>query len=84
MNRHLASAANELEADMIIARLAEAGIRAWPSDAGAFGRGGGAGPRDVYVEDADLTRARQTLEEAESISEADLIALSEESPPPPE
>lgn len=84
MNRHLASAANEFEADMIIARVAEAGIHAWPSDSGSFGRGGGGGPRDVYVDEADLATARAALANAESVSEAELAALSEQSSPPPD
>jgi len=36
------------------------------------------------VDSADLERARTTLAEAESVGEAELIALSERSPPPPE
>jgi putative signal transducing protein len=81
MNRHLATAANELEADMILARMSEAGIRAWPTSIGAFGRGG---PRDIYVDEGDIDRARKALEASESVDEAELTELSEHSSPPPD
>jgi hypothetical protein len=39
---------------------------------------------DVYVDEADLDRARQALASAESVNEAELAALSEQSSPPPD
>ena len=84
MNRHIASAANEFEADIVLSRLAEAGIHAWPTEVGSFGRGGGGGPCDVYVDEADFERARRVLAEAESVNEAELDALAERSAPPPD
>lgn len=85
MNRLLATAANSIEADIILSRLADAGIHGWPMDATPiWRRGGGGGACDIYVEEADLDRARRALEDAESVGEAELIALSEQSPPPPD
>jgi Putative prokaryotic signal transducing protein len=82
MSTHLATVANEFEADMILTRLSEAGVRAWPSVEGPFGRGGTGETRDIYVEDADLERAREVLAAAESIGEDELRTLSEQDPPP--
>lgn len=68
------SVGNDNEAHVVVERLAEAGIHAWPS--GLVGRG--SAKRDIYVEDADLDRARSVLGVAEDISEAELIRAEEE------
>jgi hypothetical protein len=76
VSRHLTTASNELEADIILSRLTEAGVRAWESNS-LGGRPGSAGPRDIYVDDADLERAMQALKEAEDVDEDELTALAE-------
>jgi Putative prokaryotic signal transducing protein len=88
----LTEAESEFGADIIISRLAEAGIHAWPEPvpggplryAGYSGFARGAvGRRNVYVEESDLARARAVLAEAESVDEDELARLAEESGPPP-
>ena len=79
MARHLTTASNELEAEIILARLGEAGIHAWESNS-LGGRPGSAGPRDVYVEHEDLERAREALREAQNVSEEELDELAEGEP----
>lgn len=74
----VASAQNEPEAEMICARLSEAGIRAtYKRDIGAdtpqFGAGGS---RDVYVE-ADLAAQARTILSAPQFSDEELAELSE-------
>jgi hypothetical protein len=64
----LATAANEMEAAMISGRLSAAGIRSMEqlsNQGSAFGRFGGGGARDVYVEASDLERARGVLADAQ-------------------
>jgi hypothetical protein len=84
VSEYLMTVANEFEADMILSRLAEAGVRAVQE--GPLGpRAEGFGTRDIYVEEIDLDRAREALEAAEDISEEELAELSEaaaESPEP--
>ncbi len=74
-SRYLTNAANTFEADIVCARLAAAGI---PAQIQAFTEGGINGG-SIYVEEKDLDRARETLKTAESISEEELIKLSEHS-----
>jgi hypothetical protein len=76
VSRYLTTANNELEAQIILARLREAGLSAWESNS-LGGRAGSGGPRDVYVEDADLERARAVLREVQDVDEAELDALAE-------
>jgi hypothetical protein len=56
--------------------LEEAGVHAWESNS-LGGPAGSAGPRDIYVRDADLDRAMQVLKEAEDVDEDELTALAE-------
>lgn len=75
----IAGAQSEPEAEMICARLSEAGIRAVSKrDIGAdlpqFGAGG---RRDVYVEEAFASSAREVLSVPE-FSDAELAELSEQ------
>jgi hypothetical protein len=79
LSRHLTTASNEFEADIVLSRLRDAGISAWESNS-LGGRPGSAGPRDVYVEDADLERARQALAAAQDVDEDELDALAEGDP----
>jgi hypothetical protein len=81
VSSYLTTASNEFEAQIIAERLEEAGISAiQKSPLGP--RWGDGGRRDLYVEDRDLARARQTLKDAEATSEQELDRLSEEAPPP--
>jgi hypothetical protein len=74
MARCVTTAGDESRARLIVERLAEAGIRAWSSGIVELAPA----TRDVYVEDADLDRARSVLREAESISEDELVQAEEE------
>lgn len=76
MSRHLTTPINELEADIILARLKEADINAWESNS-LGGPQGSAGPRDIYVDDTDLERAREVLREAQNVDEEELDELAE-------
>jgi len=81
VNRHLTTASNAFEADIILSRLAEAGIHAWTQNEAGVG-GGLAGPGmvghvDIYVDEPDLEAAKRVLVAAQSVSEDELIALSE-------
>jgi Putative prokaryotic signal transducing protein len=64
MLRVVASAANEPEADLISARLREAGIEALVrrSASAALPHFGSGGARDVYVRQEDLERAARLLQ----------------------
>jgi hypothetical protein len=75
----VASAQSEPEAEMICARLSEAGIRAVSkrnigADNPEFGVGGS---RNVYVEEGLAARAREALSVPE-FSDAELAKLSEQ------
>lgn len=76
VSRHLTTGSNEIEADIIVSRLSEAGIHAWQQGT-LGGRPGYAGARDIYVEEADLEAAREALKAAQDVDEDELIALSE-------
>jgi hypothetical protein len=69
---------NEAEAEMVGERLSEAGIRYSARLAGGGITLGAAAPRDVYVEEQDLDRAREVLEADEGFSEEELARLSDE------
>jgi transcriptional/translational regulatory protein YebC/TACO1 len=76
MSRYLTTATNEFEADMILERLAEAGVRA--VEQGTLGpRAGGTGALDIHVEERDLDRAREALKAAEDVSDEELTQLSQ-------
>lgn len=81
MNRWVATVGNEIEVDIIVGRLANAGIHAWGSDPLAS-RGTLNHPYDIYVDDADLDAAKRVLVEAEDIDEGELARLAEEAGPP--
>jgi hypothetical protein len=63
MRRVVATASNEMEAELICGRLADAGVRSMQELANNAigGRFGGGGQRDVYVEEQDLEAAREAL-----------------------
>jgi hypothetical protein len=75
--RHLISASNDFEAEIICSRLREAGIEPTREGEGSRGATRGVISLDVYVQDADLERAQAALSEAEDVSEEELIRLSE-------
>jgi hypothetical protein len=72
----LTTASNELEADIILSRLEEAGIHGWESNS-LGGRPGSVGPRDIYVDDAELEQARRVLKEAQEVDAAELDRLAD-------
>jgi Putative prokaryotic signal transducing protein len=76
LSPYLTTGHNEIEADIIMSRLSEAGIAAWQQGLG--GEPGYSGARDVYVGDADLEAAREVLADAKDVDEDELIELSEE------
>jgi Putative prokaryotic signal transducing protein len=73
----VATATDEMQEPLIVGRLSEAGIRCMRSGGGI--KRSIAGPRSVYVEAADLERARAVLKEDEGgFDEDELARLSEE------
>jgi hypothetical protein len=73
----LTTAADEMQERLIVGRLAEAGIRSMLTGGGI--KRGIAGPWTVYVQAADLERARSLLKEDEGgFDEEELARLSEE------
>lgn len=69
-------APNEFVAGAVCQQLIEGGVQ--PLSVGASAKPGTlSGGRDIYVEDADLERARQILKEAEGVSDEQLAELSE-------
>ena len=75
----VATVANEAEAELVCARLSEAGIPAVAQRAIGSAEWGSSGGRYVYVDEADAQRASELLESADaSISEDELARLSEE------
>lgn len=72
------SVSNEPEAQLVCSRLSAAGVHSMLQRSGAGGaRGLGAGGAcDVYVEEADLERARELLS-TEPVSEEELIREEE-------
>jgi hypothetical protein len=75
----VATVANEAEAEMICGRLLEAGIHAVAQRTIGGPEWGWSGGRYVYVDEADLDRARALLESDQgSFSEDELARLSEE------
>jgi hypothetical protein len=80
VNRVVATTSGEAEAEMICARLSDAGIPAlYKRNIGAdLPQFGGRGARDVYVEEHDLARARELLA-AQDFTDEELAELSEQS-----
>jgi hypothetical protein len=69
-------------AELIRGRLSEAGIPSYASgDAISTYARGAAGADSIYVDDADLERARQVLADAQDVSEDELCRLSDETAP---
>jgi Putative prokaryotic signal transducing protein len=62
----LTTVSNEFEAQMVVGLLSDAGIHSMQElgGAGAAGRVGGGGARDVYVAEQDLDRAREVLDQS--------------------
>jgi Putative prokaryotic signal transducing protein len=83
MDVSVAFAHNEAEAEMICGRLLGAGIAAsYKRMRGAdLPQLGGAGAREIYVNDADEARARETLATPEFTDE-ELAELADRSAPP--
>lgn len=80
MSHHLTTPNNEFEATIILTRLREAGISGWESNS-LGGRAGSAGPRDIYVDDADAGRAEAALSAARDVDDDELDELSQQTPP---
>jgi hypothetical protein len=72
-----AAASNEIEADLLCQRLAAAGIQAVSQRSIGGPQWGVSGGEYVYVEAADLDRAREILSAPAGISDEDLTELSE-------
>jgi hypothetical protein len=74
------SVSSEPEAQLISARLSEAGVQAIARRSIGGPEWGVSGARDVYVEEHDLRRAREILAADESVSEDELADLSDAAP----
>lgn len=75
----LTSTASEFEAEVIMGRLQEAGIEATVKGSGLNVRGAySMGGCAVWVEEADLERARAALNDAQDVDEDELAALAEQ------
>jgi hypothetical protein len=75
----VATAANQAEGELIVARLAQGGITAIEQRASGNPEFGGAGGRYIYVQDAELERARTMLAvDQPPFSDEELARLSEE------
>jgi lipoate-protein ligase A len=75
----VATAVNQPEGELIVARLAQAGISAVEQRASGNAELGGSGGRYIYVQDAELERAREVLHvEEPPFSDEELARLSEE------
>jgi hypothetical protein len=77
----VATAANEPEADLILQRLAQAGISATSQRTIGSAEWGTSGSQYIYVEAAQRERAREVLMVTEGISEEQLARLSEQPSP---
>jgi hypothetical protein len=76
--RVAATAANGAEAELISQRLAEAGIVATSQRTIGGPEWGESGSQYVYVEAADLERARELLNAGGELSDEELARLSEQ------
>jgi hypothetical protein len=77
--KFLTTASDEMQQSMLVGRLSEAGIRCTGIGGGVGLRRGASGPRDIYVQAADLDRAQAVLKEDEGgFDEDELARLSEE------
>jgi hypothetical protein len=75
--RLLMTAGSDFEAEIVCNRLLQAGIEAMRPGDDAHGRSRGVFVLDIYVAAEDLARARAVLDEAQDVSEEELIRLSE-------
>jgi hypothetical protein len=73
----VASVSSEPESELMAARLSEAGIQAISQRSIGGPQWGYSGARDIYVEEADLGRAREVLKADEGVSEDELADLSD-------
>ncbi len=79
MLRPVAGARNEPEAALIVQRLAAAGVTAVSHLSSGNPEFGSSGGRMVYVEEADVERARAALADAEpAFTDEELAELSEQ------
>jgi hypothetical protein len=77
--RPVAGARNEPEAELIVQRLAQAGISAVSQLSSGNPEFGSSGGRTIYVEEDDLARAREALADTEQpFSDEELAELSEQ------
>jgi hypothetical protein len=75
----VATAANQAEGELIIARLAQAGLSAIEQRASGNPEFGASGARYIYVQEAELERARAVLAvDQPPFSDEELARLSEE------
>ncbi|MCW3069996.1 MAG: putative prokaryotic signal transducing protein [Solirubrobacterales bacterium] len=77
MLKVVASVSSEPESELVSARLSEAGIQAIAQRSIGGPEWGYSGARDIYVEEADLSRAREVLKGDEGVSEDELADLSD-------
>jgi hypothetical protein len=78
MLRPVAGARTEPEAELIVQRLAQAGISAVSQLSSGNPEFGSSGGRTIYVEDVDVERAREALAGQENeFSDEELAELSE-------
>jgi flagellar biosynthesis/type III secretory pathway M-ring protein FliF/YscJ len=79
MLRGVAGARTEPEAELIVQRLAQAGISAVSQLSSGNPEFGASGGRTIYVEEDDVERARAALADAEQgFSDEELAELSEQ------
>jgi DNA-binding IclR family transcriptional regulator len=77
--RPVAGAQNEPQAELIVQRLAAAGISAVSQLSSGNPEFGSSGGRTIYVEEADLERARAALADEEpAFTDDELAELSEQ------
>jgi hypothetical protein len=75
----IATAANQAEGELIVARLSQADIGAIEQRASGNPEFGGSGARYIYVQEADLERARTVLAvDQPPFSDEELAQLSEQ------
>jgi hypothetical protein len=77
--RPVAGAQNEPQAELIVQRLAAAGISAVSHLSSGNPEFGASGGRRIYVEETDIERAREALADAEpAFTDDELAELSEQ------
>jgi hypothetical protein len=76
--RVAATAANGAEAELLLQRLAQAGIVATSQRTIGGPEWGESGSQFIYVEAADLGRARELLNTGEGLGDEELAKLSEQ------